>query len=170
MFMEDPFLKQYIVKDIICEIEKEGYNIEKSNVNNFLDNFIEKYDRLPKKKEIGPIVTSYITMMKTEIKTAPINEDDGNGGSQYEKLQSYIQNLLKQEKTIDISYDKTLYHSGKVLIIPKPNGRRLCPICEVDNWYKIHESIDKNEIISHFPKIYGKIYTCSGCGCVWKEK
>ena len=63
-----------------------------------------------------------------------------------------------------------IIRSGETLTIPKPEGRRLCPICDDDNWYKIHESIDRKDIISHFPRVYGKIYTCSGCGCIWKER
>ena len=170
MFMEDPFLKEYIVKDIIRGIKREGYNIEKSNVDDFLNNFITEYDRLPKKKEIGPIVTSYIKMMKFEKPLSSISQDDDNGGFRNEEVNSILQDMLNKKILIDINYNKSLYNSGKVLIIPKPNGRRLCPICDNENWFKIHESSDKSEIISHYPRIYGKIYTCSGCGCVWKEK
>ncbi len=171
MFMEDPLLKEYIIKDIIRGIEKEGYNIEKSSVDDFLNNFVKQYDRLPKKKEIGPIVISYIKLIKTQLSQSTIEHDNGNGGSQTNSFNSFMQDLSDQENEINtIRYNKSLYHSGEVLIIPKPDGRRLCPICDNENWFKIHESIDKTDIISHFPRIYGKIYTCSGCGCVWKEK
>ena len=45
--MEDPFLKQYIVGDIIKEIEREGFSIERVFVEDFINNFQEKYNRLP---------------------------------------------------------------------------------------------------------------------------
>ncbi|MFW9952680.1 MAG: hypothetical protein ACFFKA_21370 [Candidatus Thorarchaeota archaeon] len=170
MIMEDPILKEYIVKDIIRGIKKEGYNIEKSNVDDFLENFIAEYERLPKKKEIGPIVTSYIKMMIIERRRSSTNQDNENQGSKNKVINSFLQNMLDKKNLIDINYNKSIYNSGKVLIIPKPNGRRLCPICENENWFKIHETIDKSEIISHYPRIYGKTYTCSGCGCAWKEK
>jgi hypothetical protein len=169
--MEDPFLKEYIIKDIIREVENEGFYIEKSNVDNFLDNFVAQYERLPKKKEIGPIVTSYIELIKAQNKHSSFARDDGNEGSQSNSINTFIQDLLNKKTLITkINHDKSLYNSGKVLVIPKPEGRRLCPVCDNDNWFKIHESIDKTDIISHYPRIYGKIYTCSGCGLSWKEK
>jgi hypothetical protein len=169
--MEDPFLKDYIIKDIIREVESEGFYIEKSNVDNFLDNFVAQYERLPKKKEIGPIVTSYIKLIKAQNENYSIAQGDGNKGSQSDSIDSFMQNFLNKKNLInEINHDKSLYNSGKVLVISKPEGRRLCPICDNDNWFKIHESIDKTDIISHYPRIYGKLYTCSGCGISWKEK
>ncbi|MEJ2296795.1 MAG: hypothetical protein P8Y23_18775, partial [Candidatus Lokiarchaeota archaeon] len=64
--MEDPFLKQSIVEDIIKEIKKEGFSIEKAFVEDFIDNFQEKYNRLPKKTEIQPIVKSYLKILEDE--------------------------------------------------------------------------------------------------------
>jgi hypothetical protein len=171
MITEDSLQKEYIIRDIIRGIEREGYNIEKSIVDDFLDNFWAQYDRLPKKKEIGPIITSYITLIKTQTSSPSGGQDNGNEGSQNNSFNSFIQDLSVQKKFLNtIKYDKSLYHSGKVLIISKPDGRRLCPICDNENWFKIHESTDKTDIISHYPRVYGKIYSCSGCGCTWKEK
>jgi hypothetical protein len=57
----------------------------------------------------------------------------------------------------------------KAILIPKPNGRRLCPICGDDNHYNIHEIIDKAQVFCDYPRIYGKKYYCDQCGVEWKE-
>jgi len=59
---------------------------------------------------------------------------------------------------------------GDMLIIPKPDGRRVCPICGDSNLYKIHEMIDKSDLLCDYPRIYGKKYSCDQCGVHWKEK
>ena len=171
MIMEDPVLKDYIIGDIVREAEQKGLVIEKVYVENFIDNFINQYERLPKKNEIKPIVSSYLKMLETQ---APVKKYY-RGSSTLETNSNVIDPVIKkfiQKKNLinSIKNDGLFTHSGEILTVPKPIGRRLCPICEDENYYKIHESVDKNDIISHFPRVYGKIYTCSGCGCVWKEK
>ena len=172
MYMEDPFLKEYVIEEITREIESKGFIIEKVYVENFVENYIESYERLPKKNEIDLIVRSYIQMIRTETPFIDVDEEPDNGNPTANAIEPVVKSFIKKKTLIDsINYNKTQYHSGKVLTIPKPEGtRRLCPICDNENWFKIHESIDKDDIISHFPRIYGKKYTCSGCGCVWKEK
>jgi len=64
MIMEDPVLKDYIIGDIIREVEQKGLIIEKVYVENFIDNFINEYERLPKKNEIKPIVSSYLKTLE----------------------------------------------------------------------------------------------------------
>ncbi len=49
MIMEDPILKDYIIGDIIKEVEEKGLSIEKDYVESFIDNFISEYERLPKR-------------------------------------------------------------------------------------------------------------------------
>jgi hypothetical protein len=34
----------------------------------------------------------------------------------------------------------------------------------------IHESTDKGNIISDYPRVYGKKYRCGKCGVEWREK
>ncbi len=51
--MEDPILKDYIIGDIIKQVEEKGLSIEKDYVESFIDNFISEYERLPKKSEIS---------------------------------------------------------------------------------------------------------------------
>ena len=47
MFLEDPVLKEYIVDDIVREVNQKGLNIEKIYVESFIDNFLGEYERLP---------------------------------------------------------------------------------------------------------------------------
>jgi hypothetical protein len=57
----------------------------------------------------------------------------------------------------------------KILTIEKTEGRRRCPSCAEENKNMIHESTDKNRIISDYPRVYGKKYRCGRCGQEWKE-
>ncbi|MFX0074591.1 MAG: hypothetical protein ACFE96_04070 [Candidatus Hermodarchaeota archaeon] len=57
----------------------------------------------------------------------------------------------------------------KILTIEKTEGRRRCPACGEENKNMIHESVDKNRIISDYPRVYGKKYRCGRCGQEWKE-
>jgi hypothetical protein len=43
-----------------------------------------------------------------------------------------------------------------ILTIEKTEGRRKCPSCEEENKYMIHESTDKTNIISDYPRVYGR--------------
>jgi len=168
--MEDPVLKDYIIGDIVREVKQRGLVIEKVYVENFIDNFINEYERLPKKSEIKPIVSSYLKMLEAQSPLTEIKRDTTFAKSNAEVIDPVIKNFVQKKNLINSLKKQGLFtHSEDILRIPKPEGRRLCPICDDANWYKIHESIDKNDIISHFPRVYGKIYTCSGCGCVWKE-
>jgi len=171
MFMEDPILKDYIIGDIIKEVEEIGLSIEKDYVESFIDNFISEYERLPKKNEISPIVSSYIKSLERkefnfDILEKPRTYSSGTNSSEAPRV-SFIE---KKKMLTSIRNEGLFGRSEEILTIPKPQGRRLCPICEDVNWYKIHELIDKNDIICDYPRMYGKKYICSGCSCVWKEK
>jgi len=171
MVMEDPVLKDYIIGDIIREVEQKGLNIEKVYVENFIDNFINEYERLPKKNEIKPIVSSYLKMLEVRTPATEIHQESIDIETDINVISPVVKKFIQKKNMINSIKNEGLFtHSGETLTIPKPEGRRLCPICDDGNWYKIHESIDKKDIISHFPRVYGKIYTCSGCGCIWKEK
>jgi hypothetical protein len=169
--MEDPFLKQYIVEDIIKEIKKEGFSIEKAFVEDFIDNFQEKYNRLPKKTEIQPIVKSYLKILEDEQGEKEIQSSEAEIPRNNEDIEPVITNFLKKRNLINtISEERLFRNSGEILIIPKTDGRRICPICgNDDNFFKIHETIDKTYIISHYPKVYGKSYHCDACSCTWRE-
>ena len=171
MVMEDPVLKDYIIGDIIREVEQKGLDIEKVYVENFIDNFINEYERLPKKNEIKPIVSSYLKMLKVQTPAIESRQETIEIEADINVIGPVVKKFIQKKNLINSIKNKGLFtRSGETLTIPKPQGRRLCPICDDANWYKIHESIDKKDIICHFPRVYGKIYTCSGCGCIWKEK
>jgi len=171
MVMEDPVLKDYIIGDIIREVEQKGLDIEKVYVVNFIDNFINEYERLPKKNEIKPIVSSYLKMLKVQTPAIENRQETIEIEADINVIGPVVKKFIQKKNLINSIKNRGLFtHSGETLTIPKPQGRRLCPICDDANWYKIHESIDKKDIICHFPRVYGKIYTCSGCGCIWKEK
>jgi hypothetical protein len=171
MFMEDPILKDYIVRDIIKEVEDKGLNIEKDYVESFIDNFVSEYERLPKKSEISPIVSSYIKILERKELSSENLEKPHNNTSGTESSEASRFSFIKKNKMLNSIKNEGLFgRSEEILTIPKTQGRRLCPICDDGNWYKIHELIDKNDLICDYPRIYGKKYICSGCSCVWKEK
>ena len=169
--MEDPFLKQYIVGDIIKEIEREGFSIEKVFVEDFINNFQQKYNRLPKKVEIKPIARSYLKMLEEDLNYSEVNDLKAGKTTLNEEITPVINQFLKKKNIINTLTEESLFrNSGKILTIPKTEGRRICPICgNDDNFFKIHEKIDKNYVISHYPKIYGKSYHCDACSCTWRE-
>jgi len=173
MILEDPVLKDYIIGDIIRGVEQKGLDIEKVYVENFIDNFINEYERLPKKNEIKPIVSSYLKTLELQTLITENRQETIESETDTNLIAPIVKNFIQKKNLINTIKNRGLFtHSGEILTIPKPMGRRLCPICDDANWYKkkIHESIDKNDVIWHFPRVYGKIYSCSGCGCVWKEK
>jgi predicted RNA-binding Zn-ribbon protein involved in translation (DUF1610 family) len=60
--------------------------------------------------------------------------------------------------------------TNKILTIEKSEGRRKCPSCGEENKSMIYESTDKSNIISDYPRLYGKKYRCGSCGAEWHEK
>lgn len=171
MALEDPVLKEYIINDIVREVNQKGLNIEKIYVESFIDNFLDEYERLPKKSEINPIVSSYIKMIEDGAPIIEISQNSGEFDSKTNVIEPVVKSFIQKKNLINSIKSEGLFcRTGEMLVIPKPEGRRLCPICENENWYKIHETIDRTDIICDYPKIYGKKYTCSGCGTVWKEK
>ena len=171
MFMEDPILKQYIVGDIIKEIEREGFSIEKVFVEDFIDNFQEKYNRLPKKSEIKPIAKSYLKILEDDSNDREVNSLKTENPKLNEEIKPVIKKFFKKRNLINTIKEESLFrNSGEILTISKTEGRRVCPICgNDDSFFKIHETIDKSYIISHYPKIYGKSYHCDACSCTWRE-
>ncbi len=171
MFLEDPVLKEYIIEDIVREVNQKGFNIEKIYVDSFIDNFLGEYERLPKRSEINPIVSSYIKMIEDSAPIIEISQNSGEFDSKTNVIEPVVKSFIQKKNLINSIKSEGLFcRTGEMLVIPKPEGRRLCPICDNENWYKIHETIDRTDIICDYPKIYGKKYTCSGCGTVWKEK
>ena len=164
MFLEEPLSKNNVVNSIYDKVEELGFNIEKERVVTFIDNFIEKYNRLPHHEEIKPIVLSYMKLCKEEEEISEIFEQEE---ASYAILDKDI--YINSFSQTTVSVNKVRNDDG-CIVIPKPEGRRLCPICGPSNLYNIHEIIDKDDILCSYPRIYGKKYVCDQCGIEWKEK
>jgi len=88
----------------------------------------------------------------------------------------------KKEKEVQAPKVKSMVSSGaapgrpgmtddSIITIEKSEtGRRKCPKCGMDNKLKIHESVDKTNIVLDYPRVYGKKYKCGQCGVTWREK
>jgi len=146
--------KDEVINEICNSIRNLGFYIEVSDVLDFIENFIEKFYRLPKRDEIEPIIKGYVL----------INDDNK---VVKKKEPPKISKKLKPFQPMESPADSS---SMNVITILKPTGRRVCPRCGPNNWFKIHEIEDKDNLLSVFPKIYGKKYTCDGCRSVWKEQ
>lgn len=164
MFLEEPPSKNGVINSIYSKVEELGFNIEKERVVLFIENFITKYNRLPTDNEIKPIVLSYMKICKEEERISELFEqEDPNYGVLDKNI--YINDLSDAPMVLDrIKYDHGY------MVIPKPEGRRICPICGPSTLYKIHETIDKDNLLCSYPRIYGKKYSCDQCGLEWKEK
>jgi hypothetical protein len=166
---EEIHTKEEIINKIVTKIQKEGYKIKLSDVELFMDNFQEKYMRLPQKDEINSIVKGYIIMINEEditdiesetkelYKDLPINIE-------YNNFKDPQEILVQTKSRTPISLYS--YENG-ILTIEKPIGRRKCPSC--GNEGLIHELDDKTIILLDYPKIYGKKCCCAECGQEWRE-
>ncbi len=88
----------------------------------------------------------------------------------------------KKEKEVQAPKVKSMVSSGaapgrpgmtddSIITIEKSEtGRRRCPKCSNENKLKIHESVDKTNIVLDYPRVYGKKYKCGQCGVTWREK
>jgi len=155
---EKIFSKDEIIDTIINSIKNRGYNIENIDVQNFINNFQEEYNRLPKYEELDSIVKGYIIMKNEEHLSEKAKTSD---------REVVLENIeLKFEK----SRENVALNSDQngVLIINTPIGRRKCPSCE--NEGLIHEIDDKSIILLDYPRIYGKKYRCGACGQEWREQ
>ncbi len=226
---------------IIDMIEKQGFEIDTLRAIEFIENFQNRYNRLPYENEILPIVKGYILTQssikdKTMTTYVPSPKSSTNTISSVQASPKPIQSapvipepiktpepvkvptLIKaadyikpNEINTTITYQEpikspqpaiknisvsnpvnTTYSqdsiekkvqsikSGKtpvivdesssgLLTIQKPIGRRTCPNCGNNGEYKIHEIIDKSDLLCLFPRLYGKKYSCDGCKIEWKE-
>ncbi|MFX1408032.1 MAG: hypothetical protein ACFFC9_05825 [Promethearchaeota archaeon] len=172
MYIEGLLSKNNLIEEITNQIKDLGFNIERNYVEGFIENFEEKYERLPRKDEIKPIVISYMKLIKKEeesIKNEPVKVERDKS---LEDVMDPIIKRFRSRINLVETFKKTSILDGEeeILTFPKPEGRRVCPVCGNDTMFNIHEFIDKTNIICAYPRIYGKKYTCDGCGCVWREK
>ncbi|MHA2127875.1 MAG: hypothetical protein ACW99E_21440 [Promethearchaeota archaeon] len=160
--IEERKLKILTTADItekITEIIKlKGYNIKNEEAKTFIENFQEKYKRLPEEEEINSIVKGYIIM---------VNED-----YLLDKTETTVKDdiLLKSgepEKKIGESILPSSTTNNSAVGVEDSIGRRKCPSCGDQS--SIHEVIDKSSIIMDYPRIYGKKKYCGRCGHEWKK-
>ncbi len=149
--------KMRIIQEIKHLIELEGYVVKDNDVQTFIENFIEKFNRMPEENEFHSIVKGYIIMSNEEFlkeKIEPQIKNESSGG--------------KRESVLDIIEDKPLNNSYNEPVSPVKDsvGRRKCPSCGDES--SIHEVVDKSIILMAYPRIYGKKKYCGKCGYEWK--
>ena len=141
--------KDDIINEICNSVKNLGFHIDVTDALGFVENFIEKFYRLPKRDEIEPIIKGFVLI------------NDTNKVLKEKILEEVPQEVNPEKLTTDFS-------SMNIITILKPTGRRVCPRCGPGNWFKIHEIEDKDNIVSVYPKIYGKKYSCDNCRSIWK--
>ena len=151
------YSKMEIIEEIKHLIELEGYIVKEDDVKAFIENFIEKFNRLPEENEFPSIVKGYIII---------INEDFLK-----KKVETPIKNEFpteRKESVVEIIGDKPQANSYNEPIdaLQDSVGRRKCPSCGDES--SIHEVVDKSIILMAYPRIYGKKKYCGHCGYEWK--
>ncbi|KKM16846.1 hypothetical protein LCGC14_1681750, partial [marine sediment metagenome] len=172
--------KDELVEEIKKLLENVGYILEMEEVETFINNFIEKYDRLPVLSELKAIIKGYILMIQEEKKlksqiTEPIIEESQEDLPSEEVHQEVItQDYLTKElispeelNQEEISQEGFPIDDFKELVLSKQEivGRRRCPNC--GNEGLIREVDDKTKILMDYPKIYAKKRCCVKCGFEW---
>jgi len=148
--------KDEIIESIIESIKLMGYSINNNDARTFLDNFQEKYARLPIDQEINSIVKGYIIIRNEDY----LLEKTGISIENEHKLENKDPFTGRSEiETSSNSYNR----SG--LVIENLAGRRKCPSC--GNFGSIHEVTDKKLILMDYPRIYGKKKYCGNCAYEW---
>ena len=146
------------IQGIKSLIDERGYIVKIESVQEFVENFIEQYDRLPKKDEFNSIVKGYIIM---------VNEDN--------HMDILEKDVIKSERNIKISeqhlepsqVDLPINsYDSNVSVMKDTVERKKCPSC--GNEGLIHEMDDKSVILLDYPKIYAKKNCCSQCGYEWR--
>jgi hypothetical protein len=149
--------KMEVVQEIKRLIQLQGYIVKDIDVQTFIENFMEKFNRLPEENEFESIVKGYIIM---------INEDNVK-----KKAEPPIKNESSaeiRESVLDVIDDNPPIISYNEPVVPVKNsvGRRKCPSCGDES--SIHEVVDKSIILMAYPRIYGKKKYCGSCGHEWK--
>ncbi|MFX1452169.1 MAG: hypothetical protein ACFFCM_15135 [Promethearchaeota archaeon] len=156
-FEKKKTIKDDIIQKIKSLIDIKGYIVKNEEVETFIDNFIEKYKRLPEKNEFQTIVKGYMIMINENYLL--------NKSEDLTKIESYLE---KKDSVLDIiEDDKTSISKYKTANVSENGiGRRKCPSCGDEG--SIHEITDKNVIILDYPRIFGKKKYCGKCGFEWK--
>ena len=119
--------------------------------------------------------------LRAESVLEPETEADRAAAEIQPEFKSEVREVTPEEIKADIAQIKDISASsagpgipGKVddsiLTVEKPEGRRRCPKCGIEDKTMIHESVDKSNIILDYPRVYGKMYHCGACSADWREK
>ena len=153
--------KEYIIQEIKSLIELKGYIVKREEIQRFIENFMEEYERLPKKNEFHSIVKGYMIMVNNDL----LGEKAETSFKNETSLETKKSVLDTFEDDISLTpYDT----NNSTVVIEKQVARRKCPSC--GNEGLIHEMDDKNVILMDYPKIYGKKYLCGQCSYEWRKK
>lgn len=85
------------------------------------------------------------------------------------KPEKKIEKKPIKESEEEVKPARKLPEKDEILIIPKKEGRRNCPVCGESNRNRIFESVDKTVVIQYFPPVLGRKYFCGKCGTTWRE-
>ncbi|MFX0023599.1 MAG: hypothetical protein ACFE9S_14830 [Candidatus Hermodarchaeota archaeon] len=149
--------KEEIIQEIKKLIELKGYIVKDNDVQTFIENFIEKFNRMPEESEFDSIVKGYIIM---------INEDTIKKKTKIPIARE--SSTEREESVLDIIDDKhqAISSNNSEIALENSVERRKCPSCGDES--SIHEVIDKSVILMAYPRIYGKKKYCGLCGYEWK--
>ncbi|MFX1275239.1 MAG: hypothetical protein ACFFAT_09390 [Promethearchaeota archaeon] len=86
-----------------------------------------------------------------------------------------IEELSKEEPMAPITIISTPKvekeeKSDQSRLVKIVHGRRTCPVCGNQDKYPIKEVVDKDNIISFSPRVYGKKYICGDCMAEWRQE
>jgi len=119
--------------------------------------------------------------LRAESVLEPETETDKKAAEIQPEIKSEVGEATVEEIKADIAEIKESSASSagpgipgssdySLLTVEKPEGRRRCPKCGIEDQNMIHETVDKSNIILSYPRVYGKKYRCGSCSIEWREK
>ncbi len=119
--------------------------------------------------------------LRAESVLEPETEADKKAAEIHPEIKSEVGEATVEEIKADIAEIKESSASSagpgipgssdySLLTVEKPEGRRRCPKCGIEDQNMIHETVDKSNIILSYPRVYGKKYRCGSCSIEWREK
>lgn len=122
--------------------------------------------------------------LRAESELEPETEADRRAAGIQPEFKSKVGEAIVEEIKADIAQLKESSASSassagpgipgsnddSILTVDKPEGRRRCPKCGLEDKNMIHETVDKSNIILDYPRVYGKKYRCGACSIEWREK
>lgn len=160
---EEKFKEQEITPEIIAHepFKKEYGEITTESVEEKIG-MIEEATIKP-----SEILAQQKTLSQTDsesIMEKPL-EVEGIAQDIEKKPELEIQGIIEEESPVPIPTFETKL---EMMVISDVEGHRKCPKCGNTNRNKIHEELDKSNIIMAYPRMYGKKYRCGQCGQEWR--